>query len=290
MNTSGFGKTQMRPPIVDGIFYPSSKIKLKKQVEQFINSVERPEDNALAVITPHAAFQYTGRLIAEAFKAAALREIKTVVIIGPMHRDPIDRFALPTARFFLTPMGKIRVNNKYIDALSKADKSFVFNNIPHFEEHSIEIQLPFIQFLFPKADIVPILTGKTTENNIKRLSRSLHLTFGTDYKYILFVATLNTSSYIYGTDPEAEASQFERLLITRNWHEIINAAEHKGLSACNLTGISSILAFADSINEGKYKIEILDTATTGITTRSMQKRVFYTSAALCLEEKNEEVR
>jgi len=290
MNTFGFRKKQIRPPIVDGIFYPANKIKLRIEIEQLIKSVKRPADNAFAVITPHAAFQYIGSLAAEAFKSAALREIQTVVIIGPMHRDPIDGFALPTAQFFLTPLGRVRVNNRYIDALSKADSGFVFDNIPHFEEHSIEVQLPFIQFLFPNADIVPILTGKETENNVKRLSRSLHLTFGTNFKYILFVATSNTSSYIYGTNPEAEADKFSRLLMLKNWHKIINARQKKELSACNLTGISSILAFADSIAEGQYRIEILTTGTSGIKTRSIQKKVYYTSAALYLEEDDKEAK
>ena len=290
MSELDYSKEQIRPPIVDGIFYPNNKAKLKKQVEQLIDSVKRPADNAFAVITPHAAFQYTARLTAEAFKSAALREIKTVVIIGPMHRDPIDGFALPTAQFFLTPMGKIKVNTGYVEALSKTESSFIFDNIPHFEEHSIEVQLPFIQFLFPEADIVPILAGKETENNVKRFSRSLHLTFGTDFKYILFVVTSNSSSYIYGTAPEAEAAKFGRLLMSKNWREIINARRDKELSACNLTGISSILAFADSIEEGRYQIEILNTGATGIRTRGIQKKVFYTSAALYLEEKNKEVK
>ena len=195
MKTSDFGEKQIRPPIVDGIFYPGKGKELKAEVKRLIESAEIPKGDASALITPHAAFQYTGTLAAEAFKSAALRKIKTVVIIGPMHRDPIDGFALPTCQFFLTPMGKVRVNNKYLNALSKADKNFVFDNIPHFEEHSIEVQLPFIQFLFPGADIVPILTGKSTENNVKHFSKSLNLTFGTDYRYILFVVTLNTSSY-----------------------------------------------------------------------------------------------
>lgn len=290
MNAFGFRKKQIRPPIVDGIFYPANKSKLRIEIEQLIKSVKRPADNAFAVITPHAAFQYTGLLAAEAFKSAALREIQTVVIIGPMHRDPIDGFALPTAQFFLTPLGRVRVNNKYIDALSKADSSFVFDNIPHFEEHSIEVQLPFIQFLFPNADIVPILTGKETENNVKRLSKSLHLTFGTNFKYILFVATSNTSSYIYGTNPEAEADKFNRLLMLKNWHKIINARQKKELSACNLTGISSILAFTDSMNKYRYRIEILNTGTTGLKKRGIQKKVYYTSAALYLEEGNKEAK
>lgn len=282
-------KKQIRPPIVDGIFYPNREDALKTRIKDIVHSVERPPGKAFAILSPHAALQYTGKLTAEAFTAASLREIKTVVIIGPMHRDPVDGFALPTAQCFQTPLGSVRVNNRYLNELVHTKNNFMFDNIPHFEEHCIEIQIPFIQYIFPQADIVPILIGKQTERNILLLSDALNLTFGTDYKYILFVVTSNTASFISGTRPAAEASRFLSLLKLRDWHGMVDSLNNKNLSACNTAGIASILALCDIDHRLQFDVNILDSCNSGAKNGNSKKIVYYTAAALYLEEQASEV-
>ena len=79
--------TRIRDPIVEGIFYPDSADKLSLAVQGFLAASSTPEDKAFAILCPHAAYEYTGGIMADAFQAASLAKPKRIVILGPVHRE-----------------------------------------------------------------------------------------------------------------------------------------------------------------------------------------------------------
>ncbi len=247
----------IRPTIVDGIFYPNRGEELHRVIKEFFETINTQPGNAFAILTPHAAFEYSGKLLAQAFKSTIYRDIKTVIILGPMHRDPIEGMAVPTASYFETPEGNLRVNKEYIEKLMNNCKNVIYDDISHFEEHSIEVTLPFIHYLFPSADIVPILLGNQSIKTIKENSKAFNLTFKNDFKYILFVISSNMSSYLTGRQPREEAKRLINLTMEKDWKGIINSSEKGLISGCGANAISTLLAIDDLSEELNLKPVLL---------------------------------
>jgi MEMO1 family protein len=246
--------SKIREPLVSGIFYPSLKDQLYTEISSLLNEQTQYSDNAFALISPHACLDYAGSIMAAAYQSASKRKINTVVILAPMHRNDHDEIILPESDFFETPLGLVKINHEIIEELLSCSNSIIKNDIPHLEEHCIEIQLPFIQVLFPDADIVPVLMSKSKPGNVKVLSNALQLTLNEKYKDILFAISANIG---YCTKrektTEKEAELFTKLLLEKDKEGIQKAISENRVSTCGADCISAVLSFKN-IN---YDIKLL---------------------------------
>ena len=130
----------MRTPIVDGIFYPADKEGLAAKVASLLDSAPAEQGKASAIVVPHAGYDYTGALAANGFKAAAGRDIRTVVLLAPVTRDAQDGLFLCDYSAFQTPLGAVPVDREKVKALLSHKGRFSVNNFPFLEEHSIEVR------------------------------------------------------------------------------------------------------------------------------------------------------
>ena len=234
---------KIRDSIVEGIFYPAEKSDLEARVRELLEGAETPPDDAFALISPHASYDFSGRHIAEAFRASSTREIDTVVLLAPVHREKGEYIVLPESDRFSTPMGSITVDQDRVDELLSCSTGITRNDIPHLEEHSIEVQLPFIQLLFPEASIIPILIGEPKPKSVTALSQGLQLIFQNEMEKTLFVASSNMS---YAKTREKSDQETERLLdliYSLEWKNIIDASQKGDLSTCGAGGIATLLSF-----------------------------------------------
>lgn len=215
---SGTGK--VREAIVSGIFYPDSAGELRKVLDEAFDAVTTEKGTGAAILSPHAGFEYSGKISATAWTSVAAREPKSVVILAPYHRAEEALVWLPESEIFQTPLGDVRVDRDYVDELESCGTIFRANDIPHFEEHGIEVQLPFLQRLFPRASIVPVLLGKPTPSTITSLAKSLSLVFSGCRDSVLFVVSSNFSCYATVSE---SVERFERVqgLIEKGDHEAL---------------------------------------------------------------------
>ena len=214
------GTAKIREAIVSGIFYPEDAGVLRAEVESSLDKAFVGKSGASAILSPHAGFEYSGAVAAAAWAAARARKPAVVVVLAPYHRAEEATVWLPEAQVFQTPLGEVKVHRRYVEALENCATIFRQNDIPHFEEHGIEVQLPFLQVLFPAASIVPILLGKPAPSTVDSLAKSLSLVFSKARKSVLFVVSSNFTCH--SSEPES-AARFERVLAE------IAAGDDKGL-------------------------------------------------------------
>jgi len=231
-----------RPPLVDGLFYPARRAALAAHIDELLAHSPTPEAGCFAVIAPHAGYEFTGAVMACAYRSIALRRPRIAVVIGPVHRDPDEHAYLPESSAFAIPLGDVPVNMQAVHALLAADDVFRQFDVPHLEEHCLELQLPFLFRLFPEISIVPILISSTRVSTIVSLARALEATFPA--ADTVYVATSNMASYMTGRDLETERSMVESLLTGRDWRGILAAAEKKQVSACGVAGMAVLLRLA----------------------------------------------
>jgi AmmeMemoRadiSam system protein B/AmmeMemoRadiSam system protein A len=153
----------VRPAAVAGAFYPGDPRTLSAQLGQFLQGPAEPAAAGYAlkaVIVPHAGYIYSGAVAARAYDAlaAARDRVRRVVLLGPVHRVPVRGLALPAADWFETPLGRIPVDAAALRALAGLPQ-VVTSSAAHALEHSLEVQLPFLQKVLGEFSIVPLAVG-----------------------------------------------------------------------------------------------------------------------------------
>ncbi len=195
----------VRPPAVAGSFYPASPRALRSLVDALLASVVKaPGPRPKAVVVPHAGYAYSGHAAAHAY-ALFLREgarISRVVLIGPAHRALLDGIAAPGAAALRTPLGDLEVD---VEALTKAD--IPVDAEAHRREHSIEVQLPFVQTVAPGATVVPLVAGRASPREVARV---LDVLWGGPETVVIVSSDL--SHYLpYDVGREADARTADRI-------------------------------------------------------------------------------
>lgn len=165
--------TEIRPSIAAGNLYNSDKHELLAQVDSYIETnskntrtqggVELTGKSIKAIIVPHSGYEYTGNLMGKAYSTLKGQNIDEAFILGVAHFSKIDTTAIATFESWETPLGSIKQSPR-TDEIIKSDDSknkdiLQEHNRQHLGEHSIEVQLPFLQYLDKKIKIVPILVG-----------------------------------------------------------------------------------------------------------------------------------
>ena len=189
METLPQNKSTDRQPVAAGRFYPANKEALEKNISQLFESCTKSPDSwdVRAIISPHAGYVYSGKITAEAFSAIPRdRGYKNIFIIGSSHIMSFDGASVYNSGDYITPMGRVKVNREIANKLIGENKVFNYPTNAHLQEHSIEVQLPFIQSYFEEIpQIVPIIIGTNNENTVKKVSEALRPYFNQENLFII---------------------------------------------------------------------------------------------------------
>ncbi len=234
----------IREPIVDGIFYPENGNELRKKVETLLSQEFDTADytGADAIISPHAGYDYCGEVMGSAFQSAANGKVETVVLLGPVHRERKDEIYLTESHYFRTPLGTIPVDISFIDEIDGFSSKIMKNDIPHLEEHCLEIQLPFIQYLYPEASIVPILMGTCSVTTTEKLVQALQFVENSRGNNTLFISSVNMSAYEKKADAERGTELLLSLIEKKDWRDVITAADKREINCCGAACVACLLA------------------------------------------------
>ena len=162
----------VRQPAVAGLFYPSNADQLASDISQFLLA-SHPLDKLpppKAFIVPHAGYAYSGSVAAEAYAQlnSYRRHIKQVIILGPAHRVALQGLAIMDVQYFRTPLGDIAQDNRLCEELLELPQVNVLDQA-HWQEHSLEVQLPFLQTVLEDFSVVALAVGDSTASEIEQV-------------------------------------------------------------------------------------------------------------------------
>jgi MEMO1 family protein len=151
----------VRPPAVAGSFYPAEPGKLRSMVDGFLREAPAGRPAPKAIIAPHAGYVFSGPIAGNAFSAvaAAAETVRRVILVGPSHFVPIRGLALPGHSRFATPLGEISVEPAGAQAALRLPQVRMIPEA-HASEHSLEVELPFLQALLGDFEVVPLVAGE----------------------------------------------------------------------------------------------------------------------------------
>lgn len=159
--------SNVRPPAVAGLFYPSSPNELRVVVDQYLAAVPASGNVPKAVIAPHAGYIYSGPIAASVYaRVKPARDIiRKVVLLGPAHRVDIRGLAFADVDSFETPLGTIPIDRDSVEkirTLQQVQKS----DVAHAQEHSLEVHLPFLQRVLSEFTLVPLAVGRASPEEV----------------------------------------------------------------------------------------------------------------------------
>ncbi len=247
----------VRRPAVAGTFYPDDPRDLELAVGNYLRASERLDDQAAAaapkaVIAPHAGYIYSGPVAASVYaRLAPVRErIRRVVLMGPAHRVPLRGLAVSGAEAFLTPLGQVPVDGAGVEAVLALDQVEVLD-AAHEGEHSLEVQLPFLQRVLARFSIVPIVAGRAAPEQVAEVLERL---WGGDETLIVISSDLS-HYHDYDTARRMDAATSRAI-------EALRPAEIGPHDACGSVAIGGLLRVAEKRGLGARTIDLRNSGDT----------------------------
>jgi len=162
--------TGIRRPIVAGQFYPSDPPALKKQIDSFVDP-NTQKINALGCMLPHAGYMYSGRVAAETLSSLYVKD--NVLLLGPNHTGSGSQLAIITSGSWETPLGASRINSRLAKKILSGSDYLQEDYLAHAHEHSLEVELPLLQYFNKKAEIIPIAFMTDDIDTLKKVGKEI---------------------------------------------------------------------------------------------------------------------
>jgi len=275
---------KIRDSVVAGSFYPDDPYVLEMQIQDYLNNAAFLNiENIKALICPHAGYIYSGQVAAYSYKQIMNNRYETIIIISPSHSEFFDFVSIFDGDAYRTPLGIANIDKKRSKLLVESSPKIHFSDKGHNEEHSIEVQLPFLQYLFKDISIIPIVIGSQTKENIHSIGNSIGQLFKNEN--ILIVASTDLSHY----HPYGEAiildKEVEKLVEKFDIDNLENQFFKNNIEMCG--GGPVIAAMIAAKNLGANKAIIIKYLNSGDVSGERKAVVGYLSAAL-FEDKNKD--
>ncbi len=259
---------EVRAPVVAGSFYPADPGVLRDWVAGALaQASERapgpePPSRPRAIVAPHAGYVYSGDVAATAYVSltGSAVPVERVVLLGPAHMAPVATLAASSAEAFATPLGPAATDIQLRDALVGTGLVAI-DDRPHRPEHSLEVQLPFLQVLLGDVPVVPLLAGPDASSFVVRL-----LEYVWDDPAIVLVVSTDLSHYHdYRTAMELDEATASAVVRGR-------ADELGPRSACGVSALQGLVAFAAGRG---LAVRLLDLRNSGDTAGPRDRVVGY---------------
>jgi AmmeMemoRadiSam system protein B/AmmeMemoRadiSam system protein A len=187
---------EVRRAAVAGMFYSGDPGQLAADVDGYIDAAESPDfEGVVGLISPHAGYMYSGAVAGKAYAVVKGRAYDTVVVVAPSHRFPFRGASVFGGDGYETPLGVVPVDRELADAIADPDQGFGYEPRAHASEHSLEVQVPFLQRTLGEFSIVPIVMGDQGEPVVRRLAARLASVVRESGKRVLLVASTDLSHY-----------------------------------------------------------------------------------------------
>jgi len=259
----------MRTCAVAGMFYPREPSHLEQLLEKFF-STTHPDGNPVGIVSPHAGYVYSGQVAAVAFGAIPPGFSGTFVVIGPSHRGYINCVSeVP----WETPLGVVDTDTEFVHSLD-----IEVDELSHRDEHSIEVQIPFIKYRFPRARIAPVMMGQQDYPSAVMLAEKIGAAIRSTGRDVRIVASSDFSHYVPEQKAKAEDHYAIEPLRTLNTKEFYRRIAEKRVTACGYGPIAAMVMASARL--GAKAARLLRYATSGDVTGDTREVVGYAAIAV----------
>lgn len=265
----------IRKPIVAGQFYQKSESLLKKEVAGYTTG-KKEKINALGVISPHAGFVYSGPVAGHALSSITPKS--TYIILGPNHTGRGLPFGLDPSDAWETPLGEVKINKDLAENILSNSRYIKKDSLCHAQEHSIEVQLPFLQYLNKDFNFVPIVISSADGNAYKDIGSEIARTIKDIKNSVAIIASSDMTHY----EPHESAIKKDKIAIDKilalDIDGFLDTIERYNISMCGFAPIAVMMQAATLL--GAKHAKLLKYNTSGDTSGDYSAVVGYAGMAV----------
>jgi MEMO1 family protein len=270
MITSDQESHKKRQPAVAGRFYPAQREALIREVEAHIDQNVK-KSRVLGIVAPHAGFIYSGDVAGAVYSRIEIPD--TVILIGPNHTGHGEAVAVMTEGAWSMPMGDITIDQELANAICEETVIAKQDASAHQFEHSLETQLPFLQYFKKKFQIIPICVKRLKLSSCKELSEGIVRALNRFDKPVLLVASSDMTHY----ESHDRATIKDRMAITciqnRDPLGLFETVQSEKITMCGVNPVSIMLLCSEKL--GAKEAELVKYMTSGEVSGDMEKVVGY---------------
>lgn len=280
---------EIKHPNVAGTFYPDNVAELSQMIDTFLETANPApvEGNIFALISPHAGYGYSGQVAAYGYKLIKDKPYKTVIVLGTGHQYGFSGVSIYPSGFFRTPLGDLEIDKEFTQKLLNKDEEIIFEPRAFKKEHSVEVQLPFLQKSLSHFKIVPIVLGDCPLSTCQKLAQLLKEAIANRKDVLVIASTDMYHGYDY---EEAELVDNLTLSYLKNMDAegLYYGLREGKLQLCGGFGVVSAIILAKEL--GHNKLDVLKHTNSSYVTQKKIKGTWTVGYSSCVidQEKGEE--
>ena len=260
----------IRNPVVAGQFYPASASELKSMIKRMVDEKVAKEE-VIGLISPHAGYIYSG-----AVAGAAISRIKfkdTFIIMGPNHTGSGKPFSIMTEGRWKTPLGEVETDSELGRQILANSRYLQEDKAAHLGEHSIEVQLPFLQYFKTDFKLVPIILAHAGGTIYKEIGKEIAKAVKESGKKVVIIASSDMTHYESQASAQKKDTQAIEAILDLDEDELLKRVDEFNISMCGYAPAVSLIAAAKEL--GAKEAELVKYQTSGDVTGDYSSVVGY---------------
>lgn len=237
-------KSNIRPPAVAGQFYPASKQSLKNQLASLIDKDVAEKLDCIACVLPHAGYMYSGAVAAETVSRINIKD--KIILLGPNHTGYGVPFSIMTSGIWQTPLGEVKIDSGLTQQLLTHSKYLKADESAHTYEHSLEVELPFLQYFKNDFEIVPIVILSEDLNILKEIGREIAESIKESpiKNSLLLIASSDMTHYESQSQAQRKDQEAINAILELNEDKLMQRIQRLSISMCGYAPVIVMLSCA----------------------------------------------
>jgi hypothetical protein len=265
----------IRPPVVAGQFYPASPSQLKAMIKGMIDEKAEKEE-VIGLVSPHAGYEYSGPVAGALVSRIKFKD--TFIIMGPNHTGRGKAFSIMTEGVWQTPLGDVEIDSELAKRILGLSRYLKEDQAAHLDEHSIEVQLPFLQYFKPDVKFVPIVFSFGTGDIYQEIGREIARATKELKREVVIMASSDMTHYESQESAQWKDAQAIEAIVELNEEKLLQRVQTLNITMCGYAPAVSLISAAKEL--GATRAELVKYQTSGDTTGDYSSVVGYAGIAL----------
>lgn len=260
----------IRNAAVAGRFYPGTSGALRAEIKRLVDN-DAHKESALGVISPHAGYMYSGPVAGATFSRIEFTD--TFVILGPNHTGQGSPFSIMKEGSWVTPLGEVSLNSELAGRILDGSENLEEDAVAHKYEHSIEVQVPFLQYFRPDVKIVPILLSASVSSVYKDIGRGIAGAIRELSEEVMIIASSDMTHYEPQDSARARDAKALEAIIDLDEDLLMSRVQELNITMCGYGPVICLISAAREL--GASQAELVRYQTSGDVTGDLKSVVGY---------------
>ena len=260
----------IRAPTVSGTFYPASPSQLKAMIEGMVDE-KAVKEEVIGLISPHAGYIYSGPVAGAVISKIKFKD--TFIILGPNHTGIGKPCSIMTEGIWKTPLGEVEIDSELGKQILATSSYLQEDSVAHQQEHSIEVQLPFLQYFKSDIRIVPIILAYSSGATYKEIGKEIAKAVKNLKRKVVIIASTDMTHYEPQESAQRKDTQAIEAILDLNEDELLKRVDELNISMCGCAPVVSLISAAKEL--GAKGAELVKYQTSGDTSGDYSAVVGY---------------